>query len=229
MAGGVLAGDQGAGAIEIMADKYIPPVIDSDGFHCPHCQVFAHQSWGNVFHLIFSSYVHMTEYRVGECARCRQLSLWHNGALVVPNQTQAPPPADDMPGDVKTDYEEARSIFSKSPRSSSALLRLAVQKLCIDLGGSGKHLNDDIGILVKNGLPTQVQQALDVLRVIGNNQVHPGVLDVRDKPETAAALFGLINMVVQVMITQPKQVQVLFDTLPVNAQQQIQKRDASKP
>jgi hypothetical protein len=155
--------------------------------------------------------------------------MWFKEKMVVPDSSAAPPPAQDMPDDVKEDYDEARSVLSRSPRSSSALLRLAVQKLCIDLGGGGKNLNEDIGTLVKKGLPFQIQQALDVVRVIGNNQVHPGVLDIRDDPDSAAALFGLINMTVEVMITQPKHVQALFNKLPANAQQQIQKRDATKP
>jgi hypothetical protein len=154
--------------------------------------------------------------------------MWLKEKMVVPDSSAAPPPSQDMPDDVKEDYNEARSVLSRSPRSSSALLRLAVQKLCIDLGGTGKNLNEDIGTLVKKGLPLQVQQALDVLRVIGNNQVHPGILDVRDDPETAAALFGLINMIVEVMITQPTHVQALFNKLPGTAQQQIQRRDAGK-
>jgi hypothetical protein len=212
-----------------MVEKYTFPTLDSTGFHCPNCQVFAHQSWGNLFHDIGGYYDHMGWYRVGQCARCNGISVWLRGNLIVPSESSAPPPAADMPADVQSDYEEARLIFSKSPRSSAALLRLAVQKLCIDLGGAGKHLNEDIGKLVKNGLPIHVQQALDVLRVIGNSQVHPGVLDVRDDPETAAALFGLINIVVDVMITQPKQIQALFEKLPTGAVEQIKKRDASKP
>jgi hypothetical protein len=41
----------------------------------------------------------------------------------------------------------------------------------------------DIGELVKAGLPLEIQQSLDIVRVVGNNQVHPGILDVRDDPE----------------------------------------------
>ncbi|HEY1939810.1 MAG TPA: DUF4145 domain-containing protein [Candidatus Angelobacter sp.] len=212
-----------------MVEKYTAPTIDATGYHCPHCQVFAHQSWGALLHDIDGHYAQLGWYRVGRCARCKNMSVWYRGTLVVPAESLAPPPTDDMPDDVKNDYDEARSVLSKSPRSSSALLRLAVQKLCVDLGGTGKNLNEDIGTLVKNGLPVQVQQAFDVLRVIGNNQVHPGVLDVRDEPETASALFGLLNMIVEVMITRPKQVEALFNKLPAEAQQQIQKRDAGKP
>src|SRR5258708_22812888 len=89
----------------------------------------------------------------------------------------------DMPEDVADDYNEARAIFVSSPRSSAALLRLALQKLCKHLGEPGKDLNTDIGALVAKGLPTQIQQALDVIRVIGNNAVHPGQIDIREEKE----------------------------------------------
>lgn len=73
--------------------------------------------------------------------------MWYRDKLIVPDDSFAPMPAPDMPEDVKKDYNEARSIFAKSSRGSCAFLRLAVQKLCIDLGGNGKNLNDDIGAL----------------------------------------------------------------------------------
>jgi hypothetical protein len=47
------------------------------------------------------------------------------------------------------------------------------------LGESGKNLNTDIGNLVKEGLSVDIQQALDSLRVIGNESVHPGELDLK--------------------------------------------------
>lgn len=213
-----------------MNHPYTPPKRYTDAFHCPYCQVYALQRWWSVSRYLNSGggTYNVEDYQICICDSCHKTSMWLKEKMVVPDSSAAPPPSQDMPDDVKEDYNEARSVLSRSPRSSSALLRLAVQKLCIDLGGTGKNLNEDIGTLVKKGLPLQVQQALDVLRVIGNNQVHPGILDVRDDPETAAALFGLINMIVEVMITQPTHVQALFNKLPGTAQQQIQRRDAGK-
>ena len=130
-----------------------------------------------------------------------------------------------MPEDVKEDYEEARLVVEVSPRSAAALLRLALQKLMRHLGESGENLNDDIANLVKKGLPEKIQKALDALRVIGNNAVHPGELDLRDDKETALALFELLNMIVEVMITQPKKVNEIYDKLPKGAKEAIKKRD----
>ena len=120
---------------------------------------------------------------------------------------------------------EAKAIVNKSPRGAAALLRLCIQKLCEQLGEKGKNINDDIANLVKIGLPVKIQQALDVVRVIGNNAVHPGQIDLRDDQDTAMKLFELINVIAEVMITQPKEVERLYQSLPQTAREAIQKRD----
>lgn len=122
-------------------------------------------------------------------------------------------------------YREAMSVYPVSSRATAALLRLAVQMLIVHLGGKGKDLNNDIGTLVKNGLPIQVQQALDIVRIIGNNAVHPGVINFDDTPEISAALFDLINIIVREMITRPKEIEKFYQTLPLNSLNQIEKRD----
>jgi hypothetical protein len=125
-------------------------------------------------------------------------------------------------------YEEAADIRQDSARGAAALLRLCVQLVCIQLGESGKNINEDIGSLVRKGLPVEVQQALDVVRVVGNNAVHPGQIDVDDHEDTVEALFSLINMIADRMITHPKQVAGLFSALPASIQEQIAKRDGAK-
>jgi uncharacterized protein DUF4145 len=112
-----------------------------------------------------------------------------------------------------------------SPRGACALLRLAVQKLCRDLGESGEDINTDIRNLVQKGLTVDVQQALDSLRVVGNNAVHPGEMDLRDDTETASALFDLLNFIVEDRIAQPKKRKEIFEKLPARAREAIKARD----
>ena len=127
------------------------------------------------------------------------------------------------------DFDEARCIVDRSPRGAVALLRLALQKLCKDLGESGANINSDIASLVAKGLLPGVQEALDSLRVIGNNAVHPGHLDLRDDRDTATSLFGLLNFIVEQMITRPKELQAIYKTLPPSSLAAIQTRDAPSP
>ncbi len=132
-----------------------------------------------------------------------------------------------MPEDVTKVFDEARQIVNHSPRASAALLRLAIQLLCKHLGRPGENLSKDIASLVQNGLPVKIQQALDIVRVIGNDAVHPGQIDIRDDAQTVSEMFNLINLIVDYMITMPKKINEMYDKLPESARQAIAKRDKS--
>lgn len=151
---------------------------------------------------------------LSRCSHCKKYSIWIKDKMVYPVVSLAPLPSDDMPDDVKTDYIEAASIVEASPRASSALLRLALQKLMPHLGEKGKKIDEDIESLVNKGLPTEIQQSLDLVRVIGNESVHPGELDLKDDRETAYFLFGLLNYIVRDRITKPKEIDDLYRKLP---------------
>jgi len=165
---------------------------------------------------------------VSTCSNCQRHGIWVYNNLVWPVRGDAPLPNPDMPDDIKLDYDEAGRILHVSPRGAAALLRLCIQKLCKALGEKGKDLNDDIASLVKKGLDARVQQALDVVRVVGNNSVHPGQIDLRDDKATAERLFELVNLIVDHTISRPKSLQAIFDKLPESARDQIAKRDAPK-
>jgi hypothetical protein len=145
--------------------------------------------------------------------------------MIHPTPYASAPPVDQMPWEVKTDYLEARKIVGESPRAAAALLRLALQKLMVHLGEPGNNLNQDIGDLVAKGLPEKVQKALDTVRVVGNNALHPGQLSIKDDRQTAMALFDLINIVIETMIVQPNKVNELYGKLPQTAVEQINRRD----
>lgn len=165
---------------------------------------------------------------ISSCFNCNGIAVWVHDRLLWPEQGRAVLPNPDLPDDVRRDYEEASTILDLSPRGAAALLRLSVQKLCIFLGGAGKKLDDDIKALVQKGLDVRVQKSLDVVRVIGNNAVHPGQIDLRDDRATAEKLFNLVNLIVEIMISQPKHIEAMYATLPEGARAAIEKRDGPK-
>ncbi len=207
--------------------KYIAPKSGLKSFTCTHCGVLARQ-----YHFSVSApdLEGSTDYSSDDpiatsiCENCEKYAIWHCLQMVYPNRGNAPVPNTDMPEDVKKDYEEAASMYTQSPRGAAALLRLAIQKLCVDLGGKGKNINEDIKELVKKGLPEQIQKSLDIVRVIGNNAVHPGQIDV-DDAEVAGKLFILLNLITDYMISMPGKVDAMFSKLPDSAKEQIEKRD----
>ncbi|WP_328803136.1 DUF4145 domain-containing protein [Ruoffia halotolerans] len=123
-------------------------------------------------------------------------------------------------------YNEASKVLPDSPRASAALSRLAIQHLVDFLLPNEKgDLNNKIGILVRTGLSPMIQQALDTVRVIGNNAVHPGIIEIEDNYDLAKNLLDLINVIANQLITLPKQIDELYSTLPDNSLKGIENRD----
>ncbi|HUJ10269.1 MAG TPA: DUF4145 domain-containing protein [Verrucomicrobiae bacterium] len=149
--------------------------------------------------------------------------------MIYPNDSGIVPPNPDLSEEIKADYNEAAGIVNRSPRGAMALLRLCVQKLCRQLGQPGDNLNEDIRNLVGQGLNRRIQQALDSVRVIGNNAVHPGELDVSDNREIAVELFKLINLIADKMITEPRMAEEIYNSLPQSARDGISRRDGATP
>lgn len=206
--------------------KYIPPSIDKEAFHCPLCQVYARQHHSDVYDSITrSGFRPVSHFAITLCSHCNKPTFWHEKQIIYPLGGNAEPPNPDLPEDITNDYNEARSILDLSPRGAAALLRLCIQKLCILLEEPGKNINDDIKSLVAKGLPVLLQQALDIVRIKGNNAVHPGELDLRDDRETVGNLFRLVNLIAENRITEPKNIAAMFDTLPDTTKEAIKKRD----
>ena len=204
--------------------KFYPPTDKAQQFHCIHCGVFAKQRWNALFYFEGRGYS-KSPITYCCCDHCDQLAYWYDGRMIIPAEAPVPPPHPDMPASVVGEYQEARSVFSQSPRAAVALLRLAIQKLMPELGEKGKNINDDIKSLVAKGLPIEVQQAFDFCRVVGNNAVHPGEINLNDTPEMGQHLFDLINFIVEDRITRPKQITELYSQLPESARDAIKKRD----
>ncbi len=163
---------------------------------------------------------------LSKCYNCKEISIWVNEQIVYPNIKIDILPNLDLPTKIQQLFEEAREIVDSSPKGAAALLRLCVQYLCIELGESGKNIDQDIASLVGKGLNPMVQKALDVVRVIGNESVHPGSIDLNDNKKVAIKLFGLVNLICDQMISHPKQVEALYEDLPKNKLNGIEKRNA---
>jgi hypothetical protein len=79
---------------------------------------------------------------------------------------------------------------------------------------------------VKKGLDLRIQKALDIVRVIGNEAVHPGQIELSDDRATAERLFELVNLIAEKMISKQKHIDAMYDSLPEGARKAIDKRDA---
>jgi hypothetical protein len=184
-------------------------------------------TYRNLSYDLYSNAV-MVNLSLSRCFSCDGFAVWIGDELVYPVSPTEHQIHEDTPPDVAKDVEEAASIVGKSPRGAAALLRLALQKMMPHLGEKGKNLDDDIASLVSKGLDPVIQQALDVIRVIGNNAVHPGKIDLNDNREIADKLFNVINVIVLTMITAKKQISQMFGNLPEGAKKAIEKRDGKE-
>jgi Domain of unknown function (DUF4145) len=166
-------------------------------------------------------------FSIATCASCDEITLWIDKGLIYPKKTSLPSPNSDLDQDIKLLYQEAAIIFTDSPKGATALLRLALQKLLKQIGKNGKDINKDIKELVSNGLSPKIQQALDILRVVGNNAVHPGQIDLDDNSEIALKLFQILNFIADEMITKPKELEKLYDDIiPEDTKEHIKQRDS---
>jgi len=218
------------------------PEFQKKSFRCPHCSAFSQMQWdamlASVDSIKTSNLIEMLSPSVFRaiCAACGDVSLWltksdkrggRTGAsMAYPMHATSPLPSGSMPASCRGDYLEARAIERISPRGAAALLRLCIQKLLIELGQKGRSIDDDIGALVaKKVIPTSIQEALDVVRVVGNNSLHPGEIAVDEEPSMVSALFILVNQIVDYAITQPNATAALYASLPEGARAAVKKRD----
>lgn len=210
--------------------KYIVPKREKRSFTCPYCNTLSNITWdarglvwNGEFYVLYNGSSE-NSVAISTCAACGKYHIWHNDDMLLPLDSSIPMPNEDMPESVEEIYLEARSVYPYSKRAAVALLRLAVQVLCKELGEEGKNINKDIGSLVSKGLPVQIQQALDSIRVIGNNAVHPGEINVNED-DIAEPLFSILNLIVEYLITQPKKISEIYGNLPQGALEGVEKRD----
>lgn len=220
-----------------MSKTDVAPSFRAESFNCPRCGAFAGMGWHDLL-LNSSAYASIT---FSICAACQKPSVWTDDdggsvpaphtpmlgllggtqTLIFPSKCVAPQAEDDMPEDVRIDFEEARLVFNHSPRAAAALLRLCVQKLCQELLGKKGDIHKQIGELVDKGLPPRVLKAFDTIRIFGNESVHPGTVNLNDTPEVALALFSLLNMAVRHCITEERELEAIRALTPETKRREI--------
>jgi len=225
-------------------EQYYPPEYLKGHFHCPHCNVYANQKWSHILAMgdayttaqyysnlrdcqKITKRIIEEEWVISFCEHCNQFAIWKKERMIFPKRVAVKEPNTDLLEDIQADYIEAANILDDSPRASAALLRLALQKLCIQLGEDGKNINDNIAELVGKGLNPTIQKSLDVLRINGNNAVHPGEINLSEDRERVVNLFRLINYIAEKMLTEPKEINDFYEDLPESSKDAVIKRDSN--
>jgi len=216
-----------------MSTRYVPPQNRKGAFTCPHCNALTGQTWHVALEIKGATDLGL-QWAVCQSEDCGEVNLWvgpwegpwpENPSayqLIYPIAAAGSPPNDDLSDDARKDFDEARGIANRSPRGAAALLRLALQKLCAELGYNQHHLNDAISALIKEeALPKTLQQSLHAVRVIGNESVHPGQMDMRDDRDTAMALFDLVNLIAERLISEPKAAKAIYASLPESKKDKV--------
>lgn len=207
--------------------EYVTPKFNKDRFTCPHCNTVAHQLWANHirankeistsksaqdYYIKYSYY--LSDLKSAKCEYCDKYSLWIKEKMIYPRKANVPEPNEDMPESVKKDYVEASKIVNDSPRSACALLRVALEKLMIELGYKKGNLYEKINNFVGEDKGSDLEHSLTSVRVIGNDCVHSGVLDIKDNKPVAVALFNIINYIIEDTITKKRKIDEIYNIIP---------------
>lgn len=239
---------------------YVAPELGLNAFNCPECRAYSHQEWHEVqlntnghiygFYQLSKDRVesikitdeitapgvsgfkifHITSF--SRCYNCKSFTIWRGSNMVYPQNLSVEPPNSDMPEDIVSLYDEARSIAHLSPRSAAGLLRVALEKLLFHLGAKKGTIDVMIQDLVDKKIISPsgyVRKALDSIRIIGNAGVHPTGINLDENPQAAFALFKVINFVVEKMITDTKVMEDIYSFIPEEKREKLDiKRGADR-
>jgi len=165
------------------------------------------------------------DFGIASCNRCHDKSIWAEKKMVYPFESSAPLPHEDIPSEIKPLFEQARKVLFFSPPASCALLRLVIEKILDQIEPGSGTINQKIGKLVQKELDEKIKKALDIVRVIGDNAVHPLHMDLQDDEKTASTLFDIVNIIVNRTISSTKKIDELYSKLPDTALDKIIERD----
>ena len=153
---------------------------------------------------LFADFFEYKERTVCRCSACGGYSYWVKGKAVWPKPVGIPA-SEHMPEAVKKPYNEAQKVLDDSPWAACILLRIALERLCDHLGGTGSNLFKRIESLSLNA---SEQVIWDAIRKAGNAAAHENadrLFEYRDnmKPNIAITLSKLINQIVEEALQNP--------------------------
>ena len=145
--------------------------------------------------------------------------------MVYPPATHGAAPSPDIPESAKELYLEAGNVLSGSARAAAALLRMCTEDIIKHLTtkqdkqktlrerASLYHRIEFLREHDKLWPGEEIDDALDVLRVIGNDAVHsPEPREIRgddDSQQVAESLFMLVDMITEQLITRRRKARSL--------------------
>lgn len=168
----------------------------------------------------FYDYFEETTTDEGYCS----YSLYRIWPMATPTGIEQPNP--DMPDACKEIYNEAALVFAYSRRAAAALLRLCLQKLLTEAGISGNSIDKQIQNLIKSGEDPSNVLYMDICRILGNESVHPGTINLNEDTDTAAVLFMFINMATSRLFTAKRQINEIYQKLPSGVRKALEDRNA---
>jgi len=71
-----------------------------------------------------------------------------------------------------------------------------------------------------------VIKVADTVRITGNNAVHPGEMSDEDFDQVAAKLFELLNFIVRKGISEPRELEALYNMTPEGPRKAAEDKDA---
>jgi hypothetical protein len=155
---------------------------------------------------------------ISYCFNCNEMCLWVCDQLIWPRRTGDPEPKLHASPDIQRNDEDGSQTLEASPRGAAALLRLAIEKVCKELGESGESPKDDMASFVQEDIDARVQKVLEAVRIIESNAVCPAQIGVGDNRATAETLSGLVNLICEKMIVEPSHLRAAYAKLREAAQ-----------
>lgn len=188
------------------------------------------RAFGHNYRLIFKSCHscgHISIFKIEGMLGVDTFSPSRFYELIYPKQINIIDANPDMPDEVKEFYNEARVVAQNSTRAATALLRIATEKLVKDLLGlEGKdYANTSMHnaierLKTEKGLSSTIYNALMALKLFGNEAAHPnediGRLEsyFSNDSDLMNKLFILLNIIVDELISKPKEIKILFKNAP---------------